>query len=400
MEQRTERGCPVADWLDPAAMSADPYPTYDRLRELGPVVYAPALGRYLVTTHEAVSSAEHEPEIFSSQSNTNLTMLRALGARPMLRKDDPEHAEERAAMNPSLRPRVVATQWSPNFAANVDHWLDHMIDIGPLKADLNEHFAAPVASQNLIDLLGFPAEVGAYDMHRWSTDFIAGIGNLGDDDDIWSRCDTSAEEVTNVLDALLPHLRTSPDHSITSHLLEAGLSDDQVRANVHLTISGGMNEPQHIMTSTVWALGEHADQLAAAIGGGVDWGVVFEEVIRWQSPIGMLPRETTQATSFFGAQIPAMANVGLLVACANRDGNRFAHPADFDVARSARGHLGFGNGTHMCPGRWAAKAGIGEIAIPELYRRIPRLRVDKSRPVTWDGWVFRGLTTLPVTWDS
>lgn len=389
---------PVADWLDPRAMAVDPYPTYDRLRAAGPVVYAPAIGRYLITQYEAVREAEQHPEIFSSYSETNLTMVRALGARPMLRKDDPEHAAERSAINPTLRPRQVADIWSPHFRRNVDRWLDHLVEVGPELADLNRDFAAPVASQNLIDLLGFPETVDVEDMRRWSTDFIAGIGNILDDAEIWRRCEQSAKEVSTVLDELLPRLRRQPDSSITSHLLQVGLPEDIVRANVHLTISGGMNEPQHMITNIVWALSGHPDQRALAFEGDVEWGAVFDEVVRWVSPIGMLPRETAVAADWFGVRIPERANVGLLLASANRDEAVFPGGDSLDVTRNARRHVGFGGGTHLCAGKWAARTAIGEIAVPRLYERIPTLAVDQRRETTWDGWVFRGITALPVTW--
>ena len=140
---------PSADWFDPAEMMLDPYPSYDRFRELGPVVHAPRVGRYFLTSHAAVTGAEQQPETFSSYSETNLTMMRALGGRPMLRKDDPVHAQERGAVNPTLRPKQVAEVWSPRFAENVETWLDHLAGAGA-DADLNRDFAAPVASQNLI----------------------------------------------------------------------------------------------------------------------------------------------------------------------------------------------------------------------------------------------------------
>ena len=40
---------PVVDWFDQAAMLADPYPSYARLRALGPVVHVPRINRYLLT---------------------------------------------------------------------------------------------------------------------------------------------------------------------------------------------------------------------------------------------------------------------------------------------------------------------------------------------------------------
>jgi hypothetical protein len=36
--------------------------------------------------------------------------------------------------------------------------------------------------------------------------------------------------------------------------------------------------------------------------------------------------------------------------------------------------------------------------VPLLYDRLPGLRTDPQRSDSWTGWVFRGLTTLPVTW--
>lgn len=389
---------PIADWFDPKEAMVDPYPLYERLRELAPVVYAPAVERYFLTTHAAVTYAEQHPLEFSSHAEQNVTMIRALGGRPMLRKDDPDHSVDRSAINPTLRPKAISNTWSPLFEQNVDTWLDYIVDMGPNKADINRDFAAPVASKNLIDILGFPADTPVDDMRRWSTDYIAGIGNLLDDEDIWRRCEASQNEVNSILDDLLPYLRRNPNSSIVSHLLEVGLPEDVVRANIHLTISGGMNEPQHMITNIVWALSTHASQLTDVLSGDVSWGDVFEETVRWQSPIGMIPRELREDTEVEGIHLPMGSNLGLLLASANRDDAVFPHANQFDVHRRSRGHLGFGSGIHMCAGRWAAKDAISVHALPKLYERLPQLQIDADRPLTWDGWVFRGVTALPCTW--
>lgn len=389
---------PIADWFDPHEAMRDPYPQFERLREMGPVVYAPAVGRAFFTTHQAVAFAEQHPEIYSSYSETNLTMMRALGGRPMLRKDDPEHAIERNAINPTLRPKAVKEVWAPRFAENADYWIDRMLEIGPNAADLNRDYAAPVASQNLIDLLGFPASVHVNDMARWSTSYIAGIGNLLDDPDIWRRCDESQRDINTILDELIPTLQRTPNGSITSHLLQAGLPEAAVRANVHLTVSGGMNEPQHMITNIAWALMTHPEQRELMRTGTVTWGDAFEEVARWQSPIGMVPREVAVDTEYEGIHLPAGTNVGLLLASANRDETVFPNATALDVQRTARGHIAFGTGVHMCGGRWAAKSAVADHAAPRLFERIPTLSLDPRREAASTGWVFRGITALPVTW--
>lgn len=391
------RVAPIDDEIDPAELMRDPYPAYARWREMGPVVHVPRIHRYLVTTPTGIRTAEQDPATFTAHQEVS-TMVRALGGRPMLRKDDPAHEPERTAINPTLRPRQVANDWSPRFEQTVEEWLDRLGDRAADDVDINRDFAAPVASQNLIDLVGF-RDVDVRDMHRWSTDFIAGIGNILDDPAIWSRCERSVAEVHEHLDELLPHLERNPDRSIASHLQQAGLSEEQVRNNVMLTISGGMNEPQHMITNMVWALDRHRDQLAGLVADPEGWGNAFEEVVRWISPIGMVPRETTVDTVLEGTAIPAGHSVGLLVACANRHPDSIDRPDELDVTRGSRAHLGFGAGVHQCAGRWAAKTAVGEVAVPRLFERYPNLRADAERPATWDGWVFRGITSIPVLLD-
>jgi cytochrome P450 len=86
------------------------------------------------------------------------------------------------------------------------------------------------------------------------------------------------------------------------------------------------------------------------------------------------------------------------VGAANRDPAAFERPHTFDISRPKRPHLGFGSGVHLCAGHWAARISVGEIAVPLLYDRLPGLRTDARRSESWNGWVFRGLTTLPATW--
>jgi|tagenome__1003787_1003787.scaffolds.fasta_scaffold20929375_2 cytochrome P450 len=389
----------TADWVDPAAMLRDPHETYDRLRELGPVVWVPAMNRYLATTFRACRAIEADQETYSAAvTGSGATMARALGAPPMLRKDDPDHATERTPINPTMRPKRIRETWVPLFERNAQTHLAALVGRGPDEADLDRDYAAPLAAQNLVDMLGLNG-VGPADMTRWSHAFIAGVGNLHDDADIWARCDAAQQEVDTLLDELVPYYREHPDGSMTSALATGGLADGAVRANVKLTISGGMNEPQHMVTNAVWALSRHPDQRDRVRADPSLWPAVFEETLRWLSPIGMYPRETTRPTVLEGVELPAGAPLGVVVGAANRDPAAFERPEAFDIDRPKHPHLGFGTGVHVCAGHSAARISIGEIALPRLYDRLPALRTDHRRPEDWHGWVFRGLTALPVTWE-
>lgn len=387
---------PVADWLDAADLNENPYGAYQRLREQYPVTWVPSINRVLISRYEDCLFGERNPDLFSADIKGAL-MIQALNGKPMLRKDDPEHSIERNAINPTLRPRKITEVWQEKFRDNARKFADLLEDLGG-DADLNLDYAAPVASKNLIDLLGF-RDVREADLNRWSLDFIAGSGNVLDLDEIWERCEKSRDEVDAVLDELIPHLQKHPDDSITSMLLTSGMPDANVRANVKLTISGGMNEPQHMVTNMVWALEGHPDQKRHVLADPSLWPGVFNETVRWLSPIGMLPRQATADINMNGTVIPKGSSVGFLVASACRDDAVYELADQFNIHRRGAPHLGFGSGIHMCAGRRVAELSIGKIAVPYLYERFPSLRLDSQRRETWAGWVFRGMTSLPVQWD-
>lgn len=392
---------PIADWVNPAEMAIDPYPSYERLLVQSPVAWVPALNRYLVTGYAECHAIECDQETFTADvGGAGATMKRALGGHPMLRKDDPEHAIERASINPTMRPRMIASHWSEVFTRNAAEYLDELADRGPATAELNRDYASPVASQNLIDLLGLP-DVSMETMRRWSHSMIAGIGNVHDDAEIWAESERSRKEIDELLVDLLPHLRSSPDESMTSALANSGMPDESVTANVKLTITGGVNEPQHMITSMVWALSAREDLLSRVRADTSLWPAVFDETARWQSPIGMYPRQTTCATVLGGVELPAGASIGVCVAAANRDARHFGgDPSVFDIDRERLPHLAFGSGVHLCAGQRVARASTGQIAVPMLFDRFPSLRVDPERETRWAGWVFRGITDLPVTWSE
>ena len=43
---------------------------------------------------------------------------------------------------------------------------------------------------------------------------------------------------------------------------------------------------------------------------------------------------------------------------------------------------------------------VADVALPGIFARLKRLRLDESEPVRIGGWAFRGLLNLPVQWDA
>jgi cytochrome P450 len=393
VEATGARPIPAADWVTIPDLYSDPYPIFQRLRSTAPIHWVPAVNRYLVIGYDACHTVELDQERFSADETGSL-MKRAMG-HSMLRKDDPEHDVERKAYGGVLRPKAINGHWSAVFERNAATHLARLQDAGP-GADLVAEFAAPYAAENLRAVLGL-RNATQEDLQRWSQSLIEGTGNYADDPDVWALAERSSAEVDAAIDEMLPVLRADPDASLLAQLAGTPMPLESLRANLKMTIGGGLNEPRDAIATTTWALLSHPDQLASVLDGG-RWSDAFEESIRWVAPISMYPREATRDTELAGMAVPRGARLGVVVGAANRDPAVFADPESYDIDRRRKPHLAFGGGNHFCAGVWIARASVVSVALPRLFAEFPGLRLDPARPAVVGGWVFRGVTSLPVRW--
>ncbi len=374
----------------------DPYPIYAALRR-EPPCYVPAAGRYLVTRYADIVALERDPQVFSAAEQNSL-MIRVMG-HTMLRKDGETHRRERVACEPSLKPALIKSHWLPAFHRIVDDLLDALAPEG--EADLFDRFAAPCAAQALGLLLGLP-EVPQAHLREWSQAMMDATGNYGDDPEIWRRSEAAAAGLDDAVNAAIQRRKSAPDHSLISSMLHAAdpLSREEIGANVKVIIGGGLNEPRDAIATAAYALLAHPDQRARVEGEPALWKAVFEETVRWISPIGMYPRQTTRAVELGGMLLPEGARIGVVLASGNRDERMFERADEFDIFRPKKPHIAFGGGPHFCLGAWAARALVGEVALPKLFARFNNLRLSEHEATRFGGWVFRGPLNLPCRWDA
>ncbi|EKU49187.1 cytochrome P450 [Brevibacterium casei] len=390
---------PVADWVTIPDLYADPFPIYERLRAEGGVHWVPSVNRYLITSYEAVSETEHDQEVYSANEKDSL-QIRAMG-HSMLRRDDPEHYAQRRAWQPVLKPGYVKRIWTKMYREVAEDLLAKLIEKGP-GSDLIWDFAAPYAAETLRRMIGL-YNVGQEDMQRWSQTLIDGVGNYSDDPVVWAKAERSFNEVDLALDEMLDHHLTHRDDSLLSGLLSMPgdrMPIEQIRANIKMTIGGGLNEPRDALGVAALAMFEHPEQRAAAMANPALWATVFEETIRWIAPIGMYSRQVTRDTVLAGTPLPAGAKLGICVLSANRDESIWAEAEKFNIHREVKPHLAFSKGVHVCLGNWAARAEIADVALPLLFNSLKGLEIDTTQETTIGGWVFRGMLTLPVTWTG
>lgn len=397
IETNTDRG-KTAEWVSVEELNIDPYPTFARLRAEGPVMWAPALNRHMAASYDSSVQIEERPDLFTAyEPSRNSTMFRTMRGRPMNRKDDPDHMDDRNAIVPPLKPHAIKTLWTQVFEETSDRFLDAVIEAGPGVNFVTE-FAGPFAADNLRQVIGFP-NVTHVDMKRWSKALVDGIGNVTEDPEVWERAETANDEIETAADEVWSELSNEPNGTLLSGLIASGLSRERILTNIKLTISGGMNEPQNVVAAGIWALLRDPRQRALVEDGPYDYRAVFDETLRWQTPLGMFPRTVTQDTEFFGAHLRAGDKISALTGAANHDPTVFSRPEEFDLEREKKPHFAFGRGTHMCAGMWIAKASVGAVALPKIFRRLHGLALAPEREPYLRGWVFRGLKDLPLTWD-
>ncbi len=380
--------------LDMQAFWHDPYPVLAQMRRQTPIVQVPQMRGVLLTRHQDIVSSEKNTEVFSSEQPQGL--MNQLMGKNLMRKDGKAHLIERKAMFPSVSPKTVREHWIEQFQSEADRLLAELKPRGC--ADLFTDYAMPLSGHALKVITGL-TQVSAYDLDAWSQAMIAGIANYVGDEEPRQRCHEATQAIDEAIDERVSVLKREPDMSMLSAFLKAGMPLDSIRANIKLTISGGQNEPRDAIAGAAWALMTHDPQYRQVMNGQVDWSAVFDEYVRWISPIGMSPRRVTREHPIGNWTLLPDQQVFLMFGSANRDESVFDDADQFDVTRDTSKHIAFGAGPHFCAGAAASRALVAGVGLPTLFAALPNLKLCESDPVRLGGWAFRGVLNLPVSWS-
>ena len=385
--------------VDVKSFWADPYPTLALMRAEAPICFVPELGATLITRRDDIHTCEKNVAVFSSEQPGGL--MNVLMGRNMMRKDGEEHRKERFVYYSAISPKKVQAFWNEQFGTLTERVLDELPTEG--SGDLVPSYATAVSGESLKIITGL-TNITFSEMDQWSQAMIDGIANYAGDTDVEARCHLATAAIDDAISARLPELQAQPDANLLSVMVAGGMPLDQVRANIKLTISGGQNEPRDAIAGAVWALLNNPEQRGMVDSGQVRWMQVFDEYCRWIAPIGMSPRRVAKDFEYHSidglrVRFEAEERVFFMFSSANRDEHHFEHPDRFDLRRDTGPALTFGAGPHFCAGAAASRSLVGDNALPRLFDRRPRLRLDHSSPpVQFGGWAFRGPLNVPVEW--
>ncbi|MFD9704510.1 cytochrome P450 [Lentzea sp. NPDC059081] len=373
----------------------DPVEELARVRDdegVVPITTPFGLPAYLICRYEDVREVLADGTRFSNA----LVPFNRLGGDDertgsLIALDPPDHTRLRRMLTPEFTVRRMR-RLEPRITEIVDAALDDLETAGR-PADLVAHFALPVPSLVICELLGVPYADRAEFQDRTVRMLDASLPPE-EQTAVW-------RENRSYMATLVARAQADPGDDLVGMLVREH-GDDLATAEL-VDIAALLLVAGHETTSNMLGLGtlallRHPDQLALVREDPALVEPAVEELLRWLSIVNTTaPRMTTTEVRIAGHAIPAGSLVLPSLSAADRDPALVENPGTLDVGRGAPGHVAFGHGVHHCLGAPLARMEM-RIAFPALLRRFPGLAPAEDQDDFRTFSVIHGLRSLPVTW--
>ena len=376
---------PMRQFAELAGDVRDPYPMLAGIRADSPVLrvdFGPQSGRrsrldpkaprvpslFTVTSHELAQRVLTDNVRFSSAGYA--TTIGQVMGRTILQMDPPEHLRHRPLVARAFRARIL-DQWSDTIiGATVSELIDAFVGDG--HADLVPQLTFPFPVRIMARILGLP-ESDWPRFLRLSTELIAVMRN-------WDRAVAAGRELRGYFAELIADRRRHPREDLVSQLIEAEvggrrLSDDEIYPFLLLLLPAGAETTYRSSSNLLFGLLSNPDQLHAVRADRELIPQVIEEALRWETPLLTVARTAAEDVELGGVRIPAGGFVAISLGAANRDPARYSNPDAFDIYRTDKQHISFGDGAHKCLGIHLARLEM-RVLLNAVLDRLPGVHLD------------------------
>jgi cytochrome P450 len=383
--------------VDPFSMEffADPYPTHERLRESGPVVYLDKWNVYGVARYAEVHAVLNDPATFCSSRGVGLSDFKKEKPwRPpslILEADPPAHTRTRAVLSEVLSASVMR-QLRERFVAAAEALIDRLLEKRSFDAiaDLAEAYPLSIFP----DALGLKPEGREHLLPYASVVFNAfGPPNQLRQEAIERSMPHQAYVAEQCQrDNLAPGGIGACVHA---HVDQGKITEAEAPLLVRSLLSAGLDTTVNGIGAAVYCMARFPEQWQLLRSDPTLARNAFEEAVRFESPVQTFFRTTTREVELGGMRIGEGEKVLMFLAAANRDPRRWDKPDSYDIKRRTSGHVGYGSGIHMCVGQLVARL-EGEVILAALARRVAEIEIT-GEPKRRFNNTLRGLDSLPVT---
>lgn len=365
------------------------------MRQQGPVVPALFGGRpaVLISGHRALAEAFRDNHRFPPADAYRITIEPVQGVTFQTMEDE-QHRLYRRLATPAFQSRAVQAMEQEGLARIAHELIDRLGD--RRSADFASAFTHRVAFAVISRMLGIPTD--REDVFR---DWAVGFLEFPRDPARSRHC---AQQITQYLLPILAQRRLEPRDDVLSGLVAAQvdgrqLTDEEILAHVRLLFSAGASTTTDALGNLVYTLLAQPEHWQALLAEPRLRAGAIEELLRWETPVAVLPRlSAAQPVDFHGTRIPPATFCLFAIAAANRDPAVFEDPDVFDIQRdSSKKLLSFGPGPRLCPGMHLARRQLA-VALDVILERLPGLHLLDPEAASPRGAILRGPTTLPVGW--
>lgn len=386
----------------------DPYPVYQRLREQAPVYWHEMTGYWWLTRYEDVWNALRDPRFSSARTDVLLRgisssdvestkFLRSLLEPRLLFTDGSQHGRLRSLLNHAFTPRQME-RMRPIVRATIREQLATLQ--GRNHIEVISELADPLPSRMICRIIGLPAD-RFDDFKEWTNDIYSFFGLAqGDLGDRARAAAIAGRAAARFLQQLIDERRRSPADDLLSALIQAEEAGEKLTAheiifNIIGLLNAGHETTTNLLGNGLYLLLKHPDVLRAVRDDQNLLTAAIEETSRLESAVQMPGRILTEPVTLHGIELPARANVLLLLGSANRDPRAFPDPDTLSLERQGSRPVTFGYGPHFCIGAALARM-IAEEFFVSILTEWKSIRIADS--VEWKPYpVFRGLSTLTVS---
>lgn len=370
----------------------DPYPFYDQIRPLAPLVWWEDYAMPVSARHDVVSALLRDRRFgrenpLRVDTPQHLAPFYAVEAHSMLELEPPRHTRLRSLVLRAFTSRRIAAL-EPEIVALCHTLIDAFPD-DPF--DLLETYANRLPVIIIARLLGVPEDM-APQLLTWSNAMV-GMYQAGRTPHMETAAVAATQAFCAFLRDYITQRRATPRDDLITHLIAAEqdgetLSTDELITTCILLLNAGHEATVHTLGNAVHTC------LLHGLTPGAEQSFV-EEALRHDPPLHMFTRFAMQDISLHGHSFTKGDQVGLLLAAANRDPDIYPDPGRFDPQRKTKPHTSFGGGIHFCVGAPLARMEIA-LALPILWARCPGLTLAEP-PEYADIYHFHGLKRLMVT---
>ncbi len=365
--------------LSPEAF-ADPYAFTELAQNDGDVVYRRLYQQWFVHGYDEIREALASDALDTSSQVETLLVTRPynrLGphSRFFLRHllpltDPPLHPRLRSLVHRAFTPRRVA-ELEPAVERLTAELLDALPRHGPI--DVRNGFTVPLPINVIAALLGIPAEHWG-DVRRWTGEVVRLLDPLMRFDP--ATVDRAVESLNDLYADLAAERRRRPTDDLLTALVEVEdesggdrLTGEELVAMVMTLMGAGFETTSGLLGSSIVHLADHPDQRRLLREQPDLWPNAVEELLRFDTPVKVLPRGTTAPIELGGEHIPAGSNLILSLMNGHRDPDQYDDPYELRLDRPDPRPIAFGHGAHYCIGAALARmeARIGLRALLDRY---------------------------------